>query len=575
VHNPEMGSTGERRWVIRGAAVLGLVAVAGAVAAIVVSVSGDASGRRAPPDPAAPAAAFLAAWHAGNYSAMYDLVAPGVQASVSYRKFAHEYRQVARTASMTGLKTSGRVRATPTRATVPVSVATSMFGRIHETLDLPLVRVRRHYRIGWTPALAFPGLRPGETLQAREHAPDGRGRILARDGTVLAEGPPGNRTYPAGTAFALVTGFTKAPEGDAIAARRKAGWPAGRKYGQGGLEESLDPVLGGLPRVRLVAAPSAPGSPARILARKHGRRPHDVVTTIDPDLQTAAATALGSRYGGIVVLDPRSGAVRADAGLGMDATQPPGSSFKTITASAALAARKVSLTSTFPYEKFVVLNGWRLRNFHHELCGGSLVQAFADSCNSVFAPVADQVGAKGLVAMADAFGFNHQPTIAYPAPRSTTRTPAQMPSDLSLGVAGIGQGGVVASPLQMASVAQTIASGGIRKPPFIIHSPRAVKDKQPPVKAVGRRVAGEVTQMMEAVVSYGTGTSAAISGVTVAGKTGTAEVGPGRPSDAWFIAFAPVEAPRVAVAVLIVNGGVGGDVAAPIARQVLEAALGG
>jgi peptidoglycan glycosyltransferase len=125
------------------------------------------------------------------------------------------------------------------------------------------------------------------------------------------------------------------------------------------------------------------------------------------------------------------------------------------------------------------------------------VQAFADSCNSVFAPVADQVGAKDLVAMAHAFGFNEHPTIAYPVPESTTRRPAQMPSDLSLGVAGIGQGGVVASPLQMASVAQTIAAQGIRRPPFIIHSPRAFKDKQPPVKAVGRRVAGEVTQMMD------------------------------------------------------------------------------
>jgi peptidoglycan glycosyltransferase len=125
----------------------------------------------------------------------------------------------------------------------------------------------------------------------------------------------------------------------------------------------------------------------------------------------------------------------------------------------------------------------------------------------------------------------------------------------------------------MASVAQTIASRGIRHPPFIVHSPRTLRDKQPPVKAIGHRVAREVTQMMEAVVSYGTGTSAAISGITVAGKTGTAEVGPGRPSDAWFIAFAPAEAPRIAVAVLIVNGGVGGDVAAPIARQVLEAAL--
>jgi len=570
-----MRSKGERRWVVRVAAVAGLVAVGGAVAAIVVGTGGDASGHRAPPDPALPATAFLAAWHAGDYRAMYDLVAPGVQATVPYRKFAHAYRRVARTAGMTGLRAEGAVRATPRAATVPVSVATTMFGRLRETLELPLVRLRRRYRIAWTPALAFPGLRPGETLEARLHAPAGRGRILARDGTVLADGPPANRTYPGGSEFALVTGFTKPPEADAVAARRRAGWPAGRSYGQGGLEKSLDPILGGRPRVRLVAAPATSGSPGRILARKPGRKPKDVVTTIDPDMQAAAAAALGSRYGGIVVLDPRSGAVRADAGLGMDATQPPGSSFKTITASAALAAGKVSLTDTYPYEKFVVLNGWRLRNFHHELCGGSLVQAFADSCNSVFAPVADQVGAKGLVAMAHAFGFNEHPTIAYPVPESTTRRPSQMPSDLSLGVAGIGQGGVVASPLQMASVAQTIASQGIRRPPFIIHSPRAFKDKQPPVKAVGRRVAGEVTQMMEAVVSYGTGTSAAISGVTVAGKTGTAEVGPGRPSDAWFIAFAPVEAPRVAVAVLVVNGGVGGDVAAPIARQVLEAALAG
>ena len=565
----------KRRWLGRTAAVIGLVGVVGGAAAIVLSTRGDAAQRSSQPDPATPAAAFLAAWHAGDYAAMYDLVAPDVQASLSYRKFAHEYRDSARTATMTGLRAEGRLHATQAVATVPVSVATTMFGRISTELQVPLVRLRRAFRVAWTPALTFPGVLPGETLESRVHAPESRGRILARDGTVLAEGPSGNRTYPAGTAFALVTGFTRSPEGTEIAARRKAGWPAGRDYGQGGLEESLDDALGGLPRVRLVAAPSAPGSPARILARKPGRKPKDVVTTIDPDLQEASATALGSRYGGIVVLDPRTGAVRADAGLGMDVLQPPGSSFKTVTASAALTAGTAALTDTYPYEKFVVLNGWRLRNFHHELCGGSLVQAFADSCNSVFAPVADEVGAKRLVAMAHAFGFSEQPTIAYPVPMSTTRKPAQMPSDLSLGVAGIGQGGVIASPLEMASVAQTIASDGIRHPPFIVHSPRILRDKQPPARVVGRRVASEVTQMMEAVVSYGTGTSAAISGVTVAGKTGTAEVGPDRPSDAWFIAFAPAEAPRVAVAVLIVNGGVGGDVAAPIARQVLETALAG
>jgi penicillin-binding protein A len=572
-----MRSPGDRRRrrVARAAAVVGFVAIVGGAAAAVVSMRGEAANGRSEPDPTVPAAAFLAAWHAGDYAAMYDLVAPDVQASVPYRRFAHQYQKAARTAGMTGVRAEGRLRATPALATVPVSVATTLFGRVPEQLALPLVRLRRSYRIAWTPALTFPGLRPGETLERRVHAPEGRGRIRARDGTVLAEGPAGNRTYPAGTAFALVSGFTRAPEGAAIVARRKAGWPAGRKYGQGGLEESLDDALGGLPRVRLVAAPPAPGGPGRILARKHGRKPKDVVTTIDPDLQAASALALGSHYGGIVVLDPRTGAVRADAGLGMDVLQPPGSSFKTVTASAALTAGTAALTDTYPYEKYVLLNGWRLRNFHHELCGGSLVQAFADSCNSVFAPVADEVGAKRFVAMARAFGFNQHPTIAYPAPTSTTRKPAQMPSDLSLGVAGIGQGGVIASSLQMASVAQTIASRGIRHPPFIVHSPRAFKDREDPVRAIGRGVAGEVTQMMEAVVSYGTGTGAAISGVAVAGKTGTAEVGPSRPSDAWFIAFAPADAARVAVAVLIVNGGVGGDVAAPIARQVLEAALAG
>ena len=354
-----MGSVGKRRWIVRGAAVVGLVGVVGGVAAIVLSTRGDAAERRSQPDPSVPALAFLAAWHTGDYHAMYDLVAPGVQASVSYRKFGRAYRDVARTASMTGVRAEGKLHANPAMATAPVSVATTLFGRIQAQLEIPLVRVRRAYRVAWTPTLAFPGLRPGEALESRVHAPEGRGRILARDGTVLAEGPPGNRVYPAGTEFALVTGFTRSPEGTAIANRRKAGWPAGRKYGQGGLEESLDAALGGLPRVRLVAAPSAPGSPGRILARKPGRKPKDVVTTIDPDLQDAAAVALGARYGGIVVLDPRTGAVRADAGLGMDVLQPPGSSFKTVTASAALTAGTAALTDTYPYAKFVVLNGWQ------------------------------------------------------------------------------------------------------------------------------------------------------------------------------------------------------------------------
>ena len=142
-----------------------------------------------------------------------------------------------------------------------------------------------------------------------------------------------------------------------------------------------------------------------------------MTTTLRVPIQEAATNALGGRYGGVVVLSARTGAVEADAGLGMDVLQPPGSSFKTITSAAALTAHKTTLETVYPYARFALLNGWKLHNFHHEDCGGSLVLAFAVSCNSVFGPLAVEVGGPKLVAMANAFGFNQTPTIAYPFPR--------------------------------------------------------------------------------------------------------------------------------------------------------------
>jgi cell division protein FtsI/penicillin-binding protein 2 len=233
------------------------------------------------------------------------------------------------------------------------------------------------------------------------------------------------------------------------------------------------------------------------------------------------------------------------------------------------------LDSYFEPVRFIMLGGFKLRNFRHELCGGSFVDSFAHSCNSVFAPVAVDTGADRMVRMSERFGFNRTLSIAYPIDTSVVPRPADLSNDVHLGVAGIGQGGVTATPLQMASVAQVIAARGIYNPPWLSRLPRKWSDRAPHQRAISSRVADDVADMMRAVVSYGTGTAASSAFATINGKTGTAELGPGIRSDAWFIGYAPAQDPKVAVAVLIVHGGVGGKVAAPLGRQVIEAALSG
>jgi hypothetical protein len=562
---------GKRVWVTRGIVLAAVVAAGGAIGVVVLTGAASTieSSGGPEPDPTAPVPEFAADWHEGDFQGMYKLISPRDRARVPYARFVAFYQDAAKVATMRGLHQVGTARRHGDIVTVPMSIATRRYGRVTQTMSVPVVHTHRGQRIVWTRALAGPGLEPGEQLVSRVVVPQGRGKILDFTGHVLAEGPATARVYPQGSAFALVTGYVKAPAPSDVAARERAGWPAAQPYGQGGLERSLDSILAGSPRFVLRAV-SASGQ-RRVLAVKPGVAPRSVTTTLRVPIQEAATNALGGRYGGVVVLS-RTGAVEASAGLGMDALQPPGSSFKTITSAAALTAHKTTLETVYPYARFALLNGWKLHNFHHEDCGGSLVLAV--SCNSVFGPLAVEVGGPKLVAMANAFGFNKTPTVAYPVPESVTPPAKELTSPLDLGVAGIGQGGVEATPLQMASVAQTIGAGCTFKPPFLIRRPLADREPHTPAPACSRQVAGEVTTMMEAVVSEGTGRSAAIPGVTVAGKTGTSEIGgPDVPTDAWFIAFAPVGAPKVAVAVLVVRGGVGGDVAAPIARVVLEAAL--
>jgi cell division protein FtsI/penicillin-binding protein 2 len=201
------------------------------------------------------------------------------------------------------------------------------------------------------------------------------------------------------------------------------------------------------------------------------------------------------------------------------------------------------------------------------------------SCNSVFAPLGAKVGSQRLVAMAERFGFNQAPTIPGAA-ESTIPSASKIGDDLAVGSSAIGQGMVQATALEMTDVGATIAMGGRRPLPTL-------EAHQPPhfLRVTSGHVAGEVQRMMVAVVEFGTGTAAAIPGVTVAGKTGTAELASTTTAnggsvananaltDAWFVGYAPVDHPRIVVGALFPNQGAGGATAAPAVRQVLVAGL--
>jgi cell division protein FtsI/penicillin-binding protein 2 len=287
--------------------------------------------------------------------------------------------------------------------------------------------------------------------------------------------------------------------------------------------------------------------------------------------------------------------VLAAAGIGFSGLQPPGSTFKIITAAGALEAGIVQAGDAFPVQTSATLSGVELQNANREACGGTLAQAFADSCNSVFAPLGAKLGAQKLVATAEAFGFD-RPTGITGAATASIPPPAEIGDDLAVGSSAIGQGRVQATALQMAIVAAAIGLRGAR--PDVSLDPDRWKGAAPTHRATTAKVARIVERLMLGVVRHGTGTAAAIPGVRVAGKTGTAELkstqacqpDPQNPetcpvdqqqdttdTDAWFSAYAPAGSghPRVAVGVLLVSAGAGGDTAAPAARQVLLAALKG
>jgi cell division protein FtsI/penicillin-binding protein 2 len=555
------------------------------VIAVIAFVLGASAGAPGSPEKET-AERFAQAWTHKDFAAMYKELNEASRRSVSEAEFASAYREAAEVATLRTLEvhSAGDPISADGNTVVPVPVeaGTAAFGEVSADLDVPYAEGG----VAWDPSLVFPGLEPGEQLENRvELAP--RAPILARDGTPLAEGSAEAREHPLGSAAIDVTGEVGEAAEEDMAALARQGFPTGTPVGVSGLEQVFNARLAGRPGGSLLAVDDDSGS-ARILSQAEPRPGAPVKTTIDPDLQTEAVSSLAGRAGGVAVLDARSGDVRALAGQAFSAPQPPGSTFKTITTTAALQKGVVSLNDEFEIVGGVNVGGRFISNANGEFCGGTFREAFAESCNADFAPLGPKIGNDELVGTAERFGFNSPPTLYAPEivaavepPESTI--PTEIGTELDLGVSAIGQGKVLATPLQMATVAQTIGNDGVREPTSVVAN-RKLRPEAKPVRVMSPKIAGELTELMIGVVTSGTGYAAAIPEAQVAGKTGTAELGP-KPGtegeeepeqikDAWFAAFAPAEKAKLAVGVLLIEAeAAGGEVAAPIAGQVLSAGL--
>ena len=267
-----------------------------------------------------------------------------------------------------------------------------------------------------------------------------RAAILARDGTPLAEGPPAARSSPLGVSALNVAGEIGAPKKVASRELTGLGFPDGSLAGISGLEQAFNTRLAGQPGGELLAV-TGKDDDGRVLARGEPVEGEPINTTIDPGLQQAAATALGGLFGGVAVLDTDDGAVRALAGIAYSAPQPPGSTFKIITTTAALEEDAVALDDTFPVETSNTTIGREISNAHDSPCGGTFVESFAESCNTVFAPLGVEVGGEKLVETAESFGFNSPAAADEPGglaainPAEST-IPADLDSDVAVGRVG-------------------------------------------------------------------------------------------------------------------------------------------
>jgi peptidoglycan glycosyltransferase len=429
-----------------------------------------------------------------------------------------------------------------------------------------------------------------------------RGLIRVRDGTVVARsvrrGSGSSRTYvrnyPTGGLFAHAVGYNFISKG-------RAGLERSRNDELTGKENEFSSIFSQL--------------------QSEDREGEDVYSTLDPKGQRAALQALGGRRGSVVAMEPQTGRIRVmvslpeydpndvperfkqlNSGEGAPllnrATQsryPPGSTFKVVTAAAALDSGKYTPQSIVNGSSPRPVSGVPLANAGGQNFGPiPLTTALTNSVNTVWAQVGETIGRGTLQKYMDRFGFNQDPQLDYPDGQMSASGVRNAKGQLvdanggfDVGRVAIGQGGsegaILVSPTQMAMVAAAVGNKGkLMKPQLtekVVDSDGRTTDRVEPEEqsiVMSEKAAGELAQMMGNVVREGTGTAAALSGIDVAGKTGTAEVDNATANQAWFIGFAPIDSPRMAVAVTIERTqGQGGTEAAPIAKSVLESLIGG
>ncbi|MDX6632750.1 MAG: penicillin-binding protein [Solirubrobacterales bacterium] len=428
-----------------------------------------------------------------------------------------------------------------------------------------------------------------------------RGEILTADGVVLAKSIGHGhgsrrvfvRTYPQGPLYGNAIGYSFIDRG------------------QVGIEKSHNDELVGNQSEFTSILDQLQG---------HGQEGDNLVTSLDSQAQRVATTALAGRCGAAVAIEPATGRVRTMVSVpGYDPNQvasarrfrafnsnplsplfnratqsgyPPGSTFKVVTAAAAIDSHKFTPTSVLSGRSPIEIGGASLSNFSNEQFGDiTLTDALTHSVNTVFAQVGERLGADTLRRYMSRFGFGSRPQLDYP--RDQLRISGLYDGakvlgggdPIDVGRVAIGQERLAVTPLQMVQVAATIANRGQMMRPQIwdrVVAPdgRTVKRMKPRqlARVMSVRSAATLGGMMANVVREGTGGAAALSGIDVAGKTGTAEVGQGTcgpgPNQAWFIGFAPLSSPKIAVAVTVERtSGQGGTDAAPIVKQLMETLL--